>query len=328
MNSWTAHQKNVVALAGLALLAFAVGYAVVIRPMRREVLRLRAGMQEQEKTLGKRNWPLDASRLESLHTENSRQWTRLSKDATAALEMSTAMFDGRISRLFDTPEGFRNDISLLDYKEEFIKIKQELENRGVFLAERELRLGEDSDSPYTYQQMLQVWTTEALINLALNSHLKLAEAESAKADGPRERASRVTVLPVRGYTVAADDKEPFLIEFPVRVTLVGSVENLCKFMQALHGPYSVVTPKNPTSENDGAKDNDSPEAKKSLPPPPPTHNFFPVSALEIRKVLPAVDAAGDQTVEAELVCSSFYRFKNVMPKAKTSGGQRGAPPGA
>lgn len=307
--AWPKEHRILAVLTSVALVAFAAVYVILIRPRQREVAQAQAQFDELHQRLRQSGWPLDSSRLASLSEAAAKQQQQIVRRSDDLLAQVTSMFDPRINAIFGDADTFRNSVSRLDYKEDFIQTEQHFAGRDVVFAEDVLRLSENSDSPYTYQLMLQLWTLTAVTDLALRHDLHPVKDRGVRVEpdpaggGSYVNASRLTVLPMRAYVATVDDKQPYLLEFPVRLVLRGKLEDLCRFLTDLHGNYSLAVPEGQTAA--------------------PTANFFPVSRLEIRKVVPY--AAGQDTVEADVECSAFYRLRGVAaPKAPA----RRAPPPA
>lgn len=284
MSGWTTKHRNLVALVGLVLVAFVAAYSFIIRPKQQEVTRLEQSMQTLQAELLKSGWPLDAGRLNSLKDLKYKERDQLRKFADKQLERATTVFLKKIEDpRYGGPEDFRSNVSRLDYTEEFNLLEQTFRapKHPIILAPEVLHLSEKTDSPNTYQLLIQLWTLQAVTDLALAAKLTpapsnvLVEVEigSKRLNVP---AARLSVLPVRAYTLRPEDREPFLLEFPVRLGLRGKLENLCLFLAA------VQTDK----------------------------NFFPVAHLEVRKTFPGEDQTVDDEIEIDVECSSFLRFKD------------------
>jgi hypothetical protein len=298
---WPKTHRVLALLTGLLLLAALALYAAVIRPKQREVARAQAHFDELHASLRQSGWPLDSSRLSSLSEAKAKELQRLVRQSDDILQLATCMFDPRINAIFGDADTFRNSVSRLDYKEDFIQAEQHFAKLGVTFAESILRLSENSDSPYTYQLMLQLWTLTAVTDLALKNGLLPVKDRSIRIPAEEEsarsyaNASRLSVLPMRAYVTHPEEKQPYLLEFPVRLVLRGQVANLTAFLRDLHGAYALAVPEG--------------QAEAA-----PKGNFFPVTRLEIRKVTPYTP--NQDTIEADIECSAFYRLRGVAaPRA-------------
>ena len=106
-------------------------------------------------------------------------------------------------------------------------------------------------------------------------------------------------MPMRVYTLNDDDKEPYLLEFPVRMTVRGTVDEVSSFLRSLNA--------------------DS--------------RFYPLTRFEMITENPALRGRPDEEgnidvhlVEATIECSSLFRPFDDAPKQKTKGkkGPKGA----
>ena len=130
-----------------------------------------------------------------------------------------------------------------------------------------------------------------MTDLALAAKLTPAHSDvmvEVEVESHREilPAARLSVLPVRTYALRPEDKEPFLLEFPVRLGLRGKLENLYSFLTALQADDK---------------------------------HFFPVSHLEVRKTFPGEGDTVKDDIEIDIECSSFLRFKDVTPPSLSRG---------
>ena len=284
MKPWPQMHKNLATLVLFAVLAFTVGYIIFIRPKQKDVARLQAEADELQKTLQAKGWPLDGTRLESLFDERSRELKRLVDRSNEIPGQSTAMFDIKIKKDFESREGFRNNVTRLDFQEQFIQIEQAFKEKGVVFYPAVLNLSENTDSPYTYQLMLQLWTLQAILDLALTNDLRPLLVNPPKVEGASRdgniRVSQVTVLPLKAYFTSAEEKEPYLLEFPIQLVVQGKLSGLVGFLRALHAD----------------------------------DNFYPVTNLELRKAVPGRNRALADQIEADIQCSSFYRLRDTAPR--------------
>ncbi len=304
MREWPKQHKNVATLILLMVFLSIAAYWFLIRPKSREVAAAKANLQQLENDLAKTDWPLDSSRLTKLlddyrkrlegaragQGDDLRSATGIKNKAEFLLQNATAMFDPKIRRFFSTPQDFMTEVSRLDYQEEFNQLTQRLNERKIAVAEEVLGLDENTSSPYTYQLLLQVWTVDVVTQLVFDHDLQFVKDASVKVatETGDKQAAKITVLPVRGYILNKEDSDPYLLEFPVRISIRGKLENVLSFMQSLHA--------------DG--------------------RFLPISRFEAFTENPnsqRVDATGHvvvEEVEITLECSSFFRPNEKTPVRK------------
>ena len=232
--------------AGLAVLAGI--HLVLVRPLAGKVHADRNYIATTRNTLSKGGWPLDPERLDSLlemkrlelegtgKGDTARDVTGMRNKSKLLLREATSTFKDRIQRYFENASDFVRDISRLDFQDEYNNLDQKLSGRNIFLAEDVLRLGEKTTSPHTYQLVLQVWTVDRLTELALNAGLQFQQVENAVVQDERgagRRPARIQVQPVRAYASPTGDL--YLFEFPVRLGLTGSPDQVFQFLASLHG---------------------------------------------------------------------------------------------
>lgn len=211
---------------------------------------------------------------------------RLEGEADKAQRHATSMFSQKIKAIATSPEHLPDEATQLDYQDEFYELQQRLRQHDIVLAEKVFGLGEETASPHSYQRMLQLWTAEELVGLALDSELtvtKHPKVRVATKAGKTLRASNLTVLPVRPYFLDPGDKKPYLLEFPVRMELRGNIEGVLAFLRSLHNKDKATS--------------------------------LPITHLELRKVLPPGSPESDH-VEMTVECCSFFPFPAEPPKRR------------
>lgn len=250
MRPWPAQHRNLAVALAIAVLVVGLIYLFVSRPKKRGVTELRQELEEKQMRLVRRGWPLNSERLRELLQEmngklegRGKREPQFARDAKGiknraelVLRECTATFDAKIREQFGTTGDFVRGVSRLDYQEEFNRLTQEFGNRGIVLDERILKLGEETSSPYTYQLVLHIWTVEMLVKLALEHQLTFVTDASATGGDLKGRATspaRITVMPMQAYLIEPSDEKPYLLEFPVRMGVEGTLANVGAFLGAL-----------------------------------------------------------------------------------------------
>ncbi|MCK5803851.1 MAG: hypothetical protein KAI66_13505 [Lentisphaeria bacterium] len=291
MKNWPQKHRNLVTYAIFVLLVFAACWVLFVRPMKKELEKVRDDWEKRQTRLLREGWPLNPGKLEALRESYRARLDGKGSDAgikarsDAVALRSSSMFDERIRTSFGTRGDFMKAVSRLDYQTQFNRVFRELAKEDVLLAPDELKLSEDSSSPYVYQLVLQVWTLEMVVRHALDQGLKVAAAETAKVRvGNRDvPAAKVTVLPVRAYYAQAKDADPYVLEMPVRMTVSGGVDQCRAFLRQL------------TSEG----------------------TFLPISHLQLYAddpSRPEYERRGSvkiDKVRMEVECSAFFLFKRT-----------------
>jgi Tfp pilus assembly protein PilO len=287
-----------VSLATVGVLA---AYWFWVRPLAIEVASARSSLEETLNKLKASGWPLDSARLESLREQKGKELEQFSKLTEEVLRQATSMFSSKMTMFGGTAEDFRNEVSRLEYQAMYNQFAEKAEQQQVVLSDEVLGLGENTVSPYTYQLVLQLWSLEALVDLALASNLYPLRDVGVRVPnegGQAQAASQLTVMPIRAYFLNPTDKEPYLLEVPVRLTLSGKLAHFCAFLRAL--------------QTDG--------------------RFLPVTNLELRKQPSSIgqrqQGGVSDVIQVTLVCSAFVSFHEKAPAAPSPGGMKLLPRGA
>ena len=316
MAAWPQQHKNLAACVILFLAAALAVYLFILRPRAQEVANAREAMTTLQSDLEKTGWPLDSERLTRLLDETQRRLEGpkgkqetdprtaigVRNRADAVLRSSTSMFDGRIKEFFGTSEDFVREVSRLDYQEEFNQLERKLRADDIILAEELLGLGDNTSSTSTYQLLLQIWTLDEVLKLAGANRLRpMKDAKvTISTDTGKRQASKLTVLPVKAYYLDLKDKEPYLLEMPIRMTLIGEMNDFCEFLRALHA----------------------------------AGKFYPVSYLELTTENPSLKRPDDDgvlrvgRVIVNIECSAFFRLHSDAPPIQRQTEMKLLPPGA
>jgi len=295
MREWPPQHRTLAAVVLFLAVMAGLFCFLVLRPKWQSVKDSREQVLTKQAELKKHGWPLDPERLRALLEAKQKYERRTATLSEDVVQQATSMFDRKIRMFFGTPEDFRVEVSLLDYQEEFDQITRRFRQQDVVLEESILGIGETSSSAYTYQLVLHLWTMESLLDLVLKHNLRPTTDASVtvQTDRGRKQAAMVTCLPMESYILDPGDKTPYIIEFPLRLTVRGKLEDFCALLRALHA--------------DG--------------------NYFPISNVELRKVVPPANLPALDVVEISMVCSSFFRTEHELPK-ETAPAVRKLPPGA
>jgi len=294
MKSWPRHHKQLGILTVLVLALCVVAYIILLRPKQQEVSSTRKQVEELLGELRPKGWPLDPDRLEGLKEVRSGELARFVTLSDDVLRDATSMFDRNIS-FFGSLGEFRDAVTRLQYQEEYMQFEQHFRAQNLVFAEEILNLSENTESFYMYQLVLQLWTVQALCDLALRHQLEPVRNPDVRVMGEvggGRLAAEVSALPMRSYYAHKDATEPYILEFPVQLVLQGKIQNLVEFLRSLH-----------TEDR-----------------------FFPVSRLELRKVVPPPDKPALDAIEVTVQCSSFYRLSDKLPDREKPA--LVAPPGA
>jgi hypothetical protein len=215
--------------AGIAigsLLLTGVFHFMLCRPLARNLRAERDNQTQKERGLLRRGWPVAPDRIEELIRTKEAEQQTLTRRRTEVTARTCQGFDERIRSHYGTPRQFQAQVSRLDYQEELNRVMRKFQELGVTLAPDVLGLGEASSWPHTYQLVLQLWTVESVLDLSLAHGLRPTVA------APEQAAAAVRVLAPRAYVTAGSDRDPYLLEIPVAVSLTGNVADLTAMLHA------------------------------------------------------------------------------------------------
>ena len=270
--------KKLAIVAVVLIVALGVLYGMLVYPRQKRVAELRTRKEALTKKLQETSWPLDPDRLERRRDMMSKEEDRFGRRCDQMMNQASATFEKNIERYTqDGPDDFRNVVSRLDYREEYNSIHQELQKSNIYFDETVLGLGETSDSVYVYQQLLHLWTVKKLADLALRSGLIPAphpEAKRYNANGRAMPVSQISVLPMVAYSLRAGNDKPYLLEFPVRMTLRGTMPGMSAFLRQLQ---------------DG-------------------NRLLVLSRIEVRKIVPPKKSPRTDRIEMTVECSASFRL--------------------
>lgn len=316
MRPWPQAHKNLAAILLLVVVGLALAYFFLLRPRVQAVEEMEARLGELESKLKNSGYTLNADTLDGLLAENTKKlkgtkaergdkgYAGLEERATQILEMATRTFKPRIDGNYGNVNTFLDQAGWLDYQSDFTDLDTWLRGNEVLISEKSFGISLDTANSETYQLLLHVWTVRELVQLAVDHDLALARDPSNAVptpEGGTALPSKLRVLPVAAYALSLDDKVPYLLEFPVRMTVRGALKDFMAFLGDLQ------TDK----------------------------RFLAVSRMEILTERPRIrgerpnseGVLAVQNIEATVVCSSFFRPGERAPEVRIQ--QKGtAPPGA
>lgn len=303
MRAWPTAHKNVGAVFLLALIGCIVCYFFLIRPKAEEVQDMRGRIEDLQKKLRDSGWTLNAQNLQLILDENTKKlkgtkqgekgYLGLEDRARELVEKATSPFLQHIEDNYTTVDTFMSQAGWLDYQSDFNNLEQWLRGNDVIISEKTFGISQDTADIETYQLLLHIWTVRELVQIALEHDLVLAKDRSNPVPTPEGRAvlpAMLRVLPVRSYILSTEDSAPYLLEFPVRMSLRGTLSDFQAFVMNL--------------QKEG--------------------RFFPITRMELFTENPSVrgqkpNADGlirVQNIEVTVVCSSFFRPTSAAPEIK------------
>ncbi|NLF19122.1 MAG: hypothetical protein GX595_17985 [Lentisphaerae bacterium] len=309
MNTLRQRYRLLAAVMMVAAVGCLLFWWLAVRPYRLQVEDELQSLDKKRTSLRQRGWSQDRAALEQLlqarteRLEGSGPATPgLRRRAEQVRQIASAMFQERIQRDFQTPEGFVRHASNIDFREAFNALQRRLAAEDIWVAPEVLKLSEESSSPYTYQLLLQVWTLERLSEVIREHRLEvLTEARVKVRSGSGDRAAaRLAFEPIVAYYLTPDHPLPCLLGIPVRARLRGQPSDVRDFLTALTAA-GVFLP--PVQAEIYAED-------------------------PSRPVAVAADGTGGGRVELDVTCSAFFVFPggDTPPPLRPAGARPVAPP--
>lgn len=312
MRPWPQAHKNLAAVLLLVVVGLFFSYLFLVRPKAQRVRDQEGQLEELKDKLRDSGWTLNAESLERLLDENTKKlkgtkrdgdkgYAGLEEKAGQILEQATRTFKKRIEENYTTASTFIDQSGWLDYQSDFNELEVWLRGNGVLISEKTFGISQDTANAEIYQLLLHIWTVRELVQLAVTHDLVFAKDPSNAVptpEGGTALPSRLRVLPVVAYVISEEDRAPYLLEFPVRMTLRGTLADFMAFLADLQ-----------TGEN-----------------------FLPVSRVELLTEHPRIRGERPnseglvrvQNIEATVVCSSFFRPGTQTPEVRLK--SKGAAP--
>lgn len=303
MRPWPQAHKNLGALFLVAVIAAMFVYFFLIRPKAEQVRDMNGQIESLNKDLKDSGWTLNAENLQLILDENTKKlkgtkqgdkgYLGLEDKAQQLVQRATSPFMQHIEDNYTTVDTFMDQAGWLDYQSDFNNLEQWLRGNGVIISEKTFGISQDTADAETYQLLLHIWTVRELVQVAIEHDLVLAKDRTNPVPTPEGRAvlpSKVRVLPMQSYILTDEDSTPYLLEFPVRMSLRGTLSDFMGFVADL--------------QSEG--------------------RFFPISRMELTTENPAIrgqKANADglirvQNIEVTVVCSSFFRPTSAAPEVK------------
>lgn len=248
MKNWLKIHQVLLAALLFAVLAQVIVYFLVLSPKGEELEELQADVDKLQERLRGSKWPLDAEKLERYLAALEKEYKGSQKDSALtarsaeALRQANATFLQKISSEYGNVDAFITNVFRVDYQSEYNRVTTSLAEKGVLLDASVLNLSEDMPTPYIYQCMMQIWTVEKLVELALDSNVALATLpERRRGQG---RVANISVEPMISYFLSPQNEQPYLLEFPVKISIECTLETCMGFIDRLTGDGVFMPPRN------------------------------------------------------------------------------------
>ncbi|MBQ7650317.1 MAG: hypothetical protein IJS15_05115, partial [Victivallales bacterium] len=160
----------------------------------------------------------------------------LVKNSSLAMERCQVTFQDKLRAEYGNVHDFMRNASRMDYQAEYNRIIDASRKKDILLLPSSLNLDEEIGTQYMYQPLMQLWTVEKLLLLAVDAGL---EVEAVKGG---DRHASVSVKPMRAYYMKPGAERPYLLEFPVEITVMGGVRECLAYLDSLNGDGVFLPP--------------------------------------------------------------------------------------
>ncbi len=233
MNSGPFYKKMVT--YNVVMLAVVVGlFVLLVRPLQGRIDAVEEENAALSAKLKSKRYPQKPTEMLLFREKRSRQQAIVEENYSIAFHRSRDEFPKLRDRSeYDTFDDFRL-ANQLAYQILYLDTVRELGERGIVLHEETLGRTQYSttENDKLYQLIPSMWVVKNVAILAREYNLSLT---NPKLGGPSEiEYADISVLPLRTYNTAVN-LEPYLEEYPVRVTVRGATEDFTDFLLALTG---------------------------------------------------------------------------------------------
>lgn len=242
MGNWLNRYKILGGAVFVGLVCLLLFYMLAVRPGIEEAREMREELAQKEKRLGKSKWPMQKESLEKILAEEQKRLDGkggLKAMSEEAMKLACSALQWRMtSRGYNKTADFREGVLNSQFQQEFSDMQARFERNGLYVCPEILNLSLTTKSKHSYKLLLQCWCVDMLVDLAEKSGLRFRthdEIQATALDGKRQSAALISVLPMTAY--ALDDKKeatPFLLEFPVRLGVEGTLEQIAAFLKSLN----------------------------------------------------------------------------------------------
>lgn len=245
MNGWLKAHKIILGCFVLAFVLQLVFWYFVVSPNDEEFSDIKSDVELIEGRLRGSQWPMDPARLEAYiaelqqEKEGSGGKVALVRNSKDALNRCQVTFMKKITAEHGDLDGFMRNASRIDYQSDYNRILSDYAKRGVALDASVLNLSEEMATQYIYQSVMQLWTVEKLLDMALENGLAIEKTE--KKSGGRDIA-HVSVNPMKAYFLNSGDERPYLLEFPVEICVSGDLTKCLNYIEGLNAGEVFLPP--------------------------------------------------------------------------------------
>ena len=233
MNPGPLYKKIVI--YNVVMLALVAGlFVLFVRPLQGRIDVVEEENAALSAKLKSKRYPQKPTDMLHFREQRSRQQAIVEENYSIAFHRSRDEFPKLRDRSeYDTFDDFRL-ANQLAYQILYLDIVRELGEQGIVLHEETLGRTQYSttENDKLYQLIPSMWVVKNVAILARKHNLSLT---NPKLGGATETEyADISVLPLRTYNTAVN-LEPYLEEYPVRVTVRGTTEDFTDFLLALTG---------------------------------------------------------------------------------------------
>ena len=242
MGNWLKRYKILGGTVFAGLVCLLLFYMLTVRPGIDDVREMREDLASKEKRLGKSKWPMQKDSLQKILAEEQKRLEGkggLKALSEEAMKLACSALHGRMMASgYNKTADFRTGVLNSQFQQEFSDMQARFERKGLYVCPEILNLSLTTKSKFSYQLLLQCWCVDMLVDMAGKSGLRFRKHDEISAtalDGSRQPAALISVLPMTAYSL--DDKKdsvPFLLEFPVRLGVEGTLEQIATFLQSIN----------------------------------------------------------------------------------------------
>lgn len=244
IKQWPPQHRNLLAIILVLTMVCMLVAVFHLRPRWMEYAEMRDEKAAIEAKLIKSSWSKDSERLKATLKELNKRLEKdnghgmgLKDESNETLKKATSVFMPRIMQDYGDVDTFINNASLTEYQYQYKETEAKCRSMSVMLNGTMLGMDEHSSEDSKYQMMLKLYTLETLVTTLRNAGLMIS---LKMLDGPAQfgrmanTASNITIMPMKAYYINEDDNSPYLLEFPVKMEVIGKMDNLYAFMKAIN----------------------------------------------------------------------------------------------
>ena len=231
MRKWPEKHRMLLIICLILALNCGIYVYFILKPVWQEHGQAQAELADLNNKLKQTVWPSDPDRLNALLADYRKKLDKDNgtgngqiEDTKKQLELASSMFEEMIVEEYGSKADFITKASQTEYKDHFDKLDTYLQGKGISLDPALFGLNELSSEEEKYSMLLKLWTAKAVVNCILASGMRIT---NARLPGSTVRASaQLKVLNTKAYYLDDKSEQPYLLEYPVFVEVMGSTRQL------------------------------------------------------------------------------------------------------